>query len=100
MISFLQSFCEKKIYLSKFGQSTKNNKIRKSNLLKMALTPSYKLQNLQKTQQLLVTTESEIKGSGSIPDLTSQTDLHSLTLSKLACKVDCEINSGRDPLPF
>ena len=44
-------------------------------------------------------TESEIKGSESIPDLTSQTDLHSLTLSKLACKGDCEIKSGRDSLP-
>ena len=48
----------------------------------------------------MFTTESEINGSGSIPELTSQTDLHSLTISKLACKVDCEIKSGRDPLPF
>ena len=32
---------KKKSYLYKFGQSTKNNKIRTFNLLKMALTPEY-----------------------------------------------------------
>ena len=48
----------------------------------------------------MFTAESEIKGRASIPDLTSHTDLHSLILCKHACKVDCDIKSGIDPLPF
>ena len=40
------------------------------------------------------------KGSGSIPDVTSQTDYIALTLCKHACKVDCDVTSGTDLLPF
>ena len=39
------------------------------------------------------------KGSGSIPDLTSQTDLHR-TFCKHACEVDCDVKSGIDPIPL
>ena len=38
--------------------------------------------------------------NGSIPDMTSQTDLHRITLCKNASKVDCDLESGIDPLPF
>ena len=38
--------------------------------------------------------------NGSIPDMTSQTDLQRITLSKQASKVDCDLESGIDPLPF
>ena len=39
------------------------------------------------------------KGSGSIPDLTSRTDLHR-TLCKRAGEVDCDVKSGIDPIPL
>ena len=39
------------------------------------------------------------KGSGSIPDLMAQTDLHALTLCKHACKTDVHFSILPSPYP-
>ena len=51
--------------------------------------------------QLRVLSEVTVfQRNGSIPDMTSQTDLHRITLCKQAFKVDCDLESAIDPLPF
>ena len=46
--------------------------------------------------------QDRVKISVPFPDLTSKTDLHRINpfICKHACKVDCDVNSGIDPLPF
>ena len=40
------------------------------------------------------------KARGSIPDLTQQTDLHRVSLRKLACKAVCDVKSAIYIVPF